>query len=88
MRVVVNIVVEEEGGFTGALRYSHPHVSMWGGSVVVTATGDPPPEVGGQPVHCVVSECGVRESSEKCCVVDRVKGLGNVQGHGHCAVWW
>ena len=60
-RVVVYVVVKEEGGYTGALRYSHPHVSVWGGGVVVAATGHPSPEIGGQPAHCVVSECGVRE---------------------------
>ena len=27
----------------------------------VAATDNTPPEVGGRPAHCVVSECGVRE---------------------------
>ena len=52
------VMVKEESGYTGALWYSHPHVSVWGRGVV-TATGHPPLQIGGQPVHCVVSECGV-----------------------------
>ena len=47
VRVVVYIEVKEKGGYTGALRHSHPHVSMWEGGVVVAATGHPPLEVGG-----------------------------------------
>ena len=35
-RVVVYEVSEEERGLTGALWYSHPHVSVWGGGVVGT----------------------------------------------------
>ena len=61
VRVVVCIVVKEEDGYTEALRYSHPHASMLGGGVVVAATAYPPSEVGGQPAHCVVFECGVCE---------------------------
>ena len=61
VRSVVYAVVEEERGYTGALWFSHRHVSVLGGGVVVTATGHPPLEVGGQPAHCAVSECGVHE---------------------------
>ena len=41
VRAVVYVVVEEERGCTGALWYSHHHVSVWGGGFVVTATGRP-----------------------------------------------
>ena len=51
MRIVVYVVVEEERGNTGALWYTHLHVSVWGGGVVVAATGHSPLEVGGQPAH-------------------------------------
>ena len=53
VRIVVSIVVEEDGGYAKALRYSHPHVSMWGCGVVITAAGHPSPEVGSLSARCV-----------------------------------
>ena len=61
VRVVLYIVVEEEGGYTGTMWYSRPHVSVWGGGVVATTTRYPSPVVGGQPAHCAMSECGFCE---------------------------
>ena len=63
VRVVVNVVIEEERGYTEALWCTRGHVSVWAGGVVVAVTGHPPLEVGGQPTHCVVSERGVLERS-------------------------
>ena len=64
VRVVVYVWSNEKRGYPRALWYFHHHVFVWGGGVVVAANGHPPHEVGEQPGHCVVSECGVRERSE------------------------
>ena len=39
--------VEKDGGNAGTLRDPRPGVSLWGGVMVVTATGHPPLKVGG-----------------------------------------
>ena len=53
-------------------------MALWGSVDVVSATGHPPFEVGGQPVHCVVSEGSVCEGGYEFSVVDHVKGFGKV----------
>ena len=83
-----NVKVEEDRGYTGALRDSCAGVSVGGGGVVVAASGHPSPEVGGQPANRVVLECCLCEGEEKFCVWDRVESFRKINRHGHCSVWW
>ena len=87
LRELGDIEVEQEGGDHRALGDACVDGVGFGSGVVVPTDSCTTPEVRGQPSDGVVLHVGVVYVGEKCCVVHRVEGFGEIHCHGHGAAY-